>query len=184
MPAPVRAQPEQQKFGFGTHALRRILYETKFKALEDWGDLGNKPNHTLLVVLGGPLSLERIPGGLQTFVDRGGAVLLATDQAIPERTVAYHQLLSVAGTVVTGGGVSALPPANPKDVGWFRATRVEAKAVYRHQPECIIVTPTKEGRPLFVPRTAGQPEEVPLVTNRPSYLLDLPLARKAHRVAE
>src|SRR6266508_2565805 len=57
MPAPVRAQPEQQKFGFGTHALRRILYETKFKALEDWGDLGNKPNHTLLVVLGGPLSL-------------------------------------------------------------------------------------------------------------------------------
>ena len=44
LPAPVRAQADQQTFGFGTHALRRILHDTKFKALNDWDELGEEPN--------------------------------------------------------------------------------------------------------------------------------------------
>src|SRR3954453_3115871 len=89
-PAPVRA--EQQKFSFGTHALRRMLYETKFKALEDWGDLRNDPSHTLLVVLGGSGTLGRMPEGLQAFLRQGGAVLLATDQAIAPDSRAGREL--------------------------------------------------------------------------------------------
>src|SRR5262245_38840377 len=108
MPAPVRAQDEQEKFRLGTHALRIAFHQNKFKALDNWSDLGNQPRHTLLVVLGGSLSLDRIPGGLQTFVRRGGAVLLATDQALPQRTAA--QLFFETGTVVTGAEVSASPP--------------------------------------------------------------------------
>src|SRR5437016_6199081 len=76
LPAPVRAQTEKQQFGFGTHALRRILYETKFKALDDWNNLADKPGETLLVLLGAmrgrdrQLFLDRIPGKLENFVRR------------------------------------------------------------------------------------------------------------------
>src|SRR5205823_25358 len=59
LPTSVQAQTEQQQFRFGTHALRRMLYETKFKALEDWDDLTEEPDKTLLVLLGEPRGRDR-----------------------------------------------------------------------------------------------------------------------------
>jgi len=187
MPAPIRAQAEPQQFSFGTHALRRILHVNKFKALEDWDDLDDEPGQTLLVLLGhlrGDFN-RSIPGGLENFVRRGGGVLLATDQASPVRSPAGQELIRVAGTVVSGYAVSALRPG-PTDpwISPLRATRVNPKAVYRGQPECVIVSPTKEGKPLFVGRTASQPDEVGLATNRPSYLWNSDLPEHVRRVAE
>src|SRR5438105_1042514 len=77
MPAPLRAQAEPQQFGFGTHALRRILHVSKFKALDNWNDLDDEPGQTLLVLLGHLRGddFNRIPGGLKNFVRQGGAVL-------------------------------------------------------------------------------------------------------------
>src|SRR5438067_1100371 len=124
IPAPVRAQAEPQRFEFGTHALRRILHETKFKALDNWNDLDDEPGQTLLILLGHLRGdLDGIPGGLENFVRRGGAVLLATDRAIPENTDAGKELINVAGTVVSGDAVSALRPTDAR-ISWFRATRV------------------------------------------------------------
>jgi hypothetical protein len=184
MPAPVRAQTEQQKFAFGTHALRRMLYESKFKALDSWDDLDKVPDQTLLVLLGqvrGDLNRLR---GLENFLRQGGAVLLATDQAIPLNSEAGQALKRLTGTVVSGFAVSASPPAKPSRFDLVRATRVDAKAIYRNQPECIIVTPTLQGLPLFIQRTAGLSAESGVATNRSSYLLNLPLTENTQRVAE
>src|SRR5439155_10507679 len=117
------------------------------------------------------LLLERIPDGLKDFVASGGAVLLATDEEIPWESRAREELSEVAGTVVSGFAVSASPPKPSEFIPVGRATQVPEEAVYRSLPECVIVTPLKEGGPsLFVVRTAGQADFRGLVTNRPSAL--------------
>src|SRR5436305_989929 len=82
LPRAVAAQDDS--FRTGTHVLRRLLYERKFKALGEWRDLRDSPDKTLLILLGKPTdaqgrSLWQVPGGLRTFAHNGGAVLLATD---------------------------------------------------------------------------------------------------------
>src|SRR5262245_39819948 len=85
---PLRAQ--DTPFENGTHALRRILHDSGFQPLQSWTDLDDieAPPRTLLVLLGEPPGrkmeelLEQIPGKLRSFVEQGGAVLLATDQPL------------------------------------------------------------------------------------------------------
>jgi hypothetical protein len=68
----------------GTHVFRRILYEDGFEPVEGFEGLKRRPDQAILIVLGdtGPLSL--VPGGLEEFVRKGGAALIATDKPLPD----------------------------------------------------------------------------------------------------
>lgn len=89
----------------GTHAFRRILYDHGFRALKEYGDLTYEPARTLLVVLGDLDVLAKVkedmPGGLETFVRKGGAALLASDRAVKDDS-AREQVLAVAGVTISG----------------------------------------------------------------------------------
>jgi hypothetical protein len=87
----------------GTHVLRRILHDHDITTpLERYEQLAENPGETILVALGdlGVLSRVRpaVPGGLEGFVRRGGAVLLATDRAVPDD--AAQGLRAVAGVSI------------------------------------------------------------------------------------
>jgi hypothetical protein len=70
-------------YGQQTDAFRRLLFEFGFQPLKDFDQLrGAEPSKSLLIVLGDPqcLSRDHFPNGLQSFVQQGGAVLIATDK--------------------------------------------------------------------------------------------------------
>ncbi len=67
-------------YGQRTDAFRRLLYEFKFQPLKTFAQLQAKPSESVLIVLGDPscLSMDHFPEGLRSFVQQGGAVLIAT----------------------------------------------------------------------------------------------------------
>jgi hypothetical protein len=82
-PAPAQAPSREQiqQFAVGTQALRWILKREGFKPIADESQLANDPGQTVLIVLGGDLGwLNRVPGGVTSFVERGGALLAASDR--------------------------------------------------------------------------------------------------------
>ncbi len=152
--APAAAQTDATPFGQGTHAFRRILFDLKREPLQGVAELDDPP-HTLLIVLGDTTVLDEVPGGLKNFLQRGGAVLLATDRATP-----YSRLEQDFGLKVTGEPV--------------RSVGAEGQAVaYRGIPEC----PLLQGVPGAVPDLFGELPGgrgfhlVNVATNRPSFLL-------------
>ena len=92
--APVPAQDEEKEppspaFLQGTEAFRRIIFDAGkelskdgFQPLKTFNDLDD-PQHTILIVFGDARRLAEVPGGLKSFVQRGGALFLATDRALP-----------------------------------------------------------------------------------------------------
>lgn len=89
-------------YGQRTDAFRRLLFEFQFKPLERFDELEMNPSQTLLIVLGDPrcLSKSSFPQGLRSFVERGGAVLIATDRETVGE--AGEMLGQLAGVTVTG----------------------------------------------------------------------------------
>ena len=83
----------------GTHVFRRILHDHDFTALETFDALADRPARTLLVALGDLSVLDQVPGGLQGFVRRGGAVLAASDRAVSSAR-ARDQLLAISGVSI------------------------------------------------------------------------------------
>src|SRR5262249_48393494 len=110
---PVRAQEggpasARARFNVGTHAFRRCLFNIGYQPLTGFDQLGRDPRSSVLLVLGDPRPLLRLPGGLGGFLRKGGAVLLATDW---ETTGAVReQLVSVAGVRVTGEAIVQSKP--------------------------------------------------------------------------
>jgi hypothetical protein len=162
LPAALPAQDDS--FRTGTHVLRRLLHERKFKALTEWKDAVEDPERTLLILLGKPVDAQkqwswRVPGGLRAFVDNGGAVLLASDQD--------------AGSNGEVGAVFGYYPMSERVSAWRPGTDGEGaipnKFIYRGMQsglrECIIVEPTTEkDPPLFRDNKLG------VVTNKPGVL--------------
>jgi hypothetical protein len=162
-PPAAPAQPAaRSEFLEGTHAFRRILYDVgrrdRLKPLSDV-DGQTDPRRTLIVVLGAPKPLaaldERLPGGLTGFVERGGALLVVTDQQTP-RVLADRFGVGVSGVQLTMRGPGS----------------------YRDMPECPYVDPQPGADPpIFEPGLAGarnQPARR-IATNLPSYLEAGPL---------
>jgi hypothetical protein len=104
MPAAGAAQdtPAQRRKAVleGTHVFRRILYDHRLEPLNDFDSLADDPSRTLLVVLGNLDAIANVPGGLKDFVDRGGAVLLASDRSL-RSDEARRALRSVAGVSIS-----------------------------------------------------------------------------------
>ena len=89
-------------YGQRTDAFRRLLYEFKLKPVTDFAQLQAKPSESVLIVLGDPSCLSRghFPKGLHSFVEHGGAVLIATDKEVNNE--AREILDKLAGVTVTG----------------------------------------------------------------------------------
>jgi len=85
-----------------TDAFRRLLFELRFQPLQDFIELQEKPSESLFVMLGDPRCLPKqfFQGELRSFVEQGGAVLIATDMRTEGE--AGEELRKLAGVTVTG----------------------------------------------------------------------------------
>jgi hypothetical protein len=118
-----------------TDAFRRILFEFGFTPLTDFRQLNDDPARTVLIVLGDTRCLWRAnfprqtyPQGLRSFVARGGAVLVATDETIDKE--ARDNLVELAGVTVKGETLYCKP--------------VRSDDVYRGEKYCPIVQPVAD----------------------------------------
>ena len=82
-----------------TDAFRRLLFELRFQPLRSFGELEEKPSESLFIMLGNPACLSKryLREGLHSFVEQGGAVLIATDMETQSA-----ELRKLAGVRVTG----------------------------------------------------------------------------------
>jgi hypothetical protein len=148
---PQAAAQAPPPFGQGTHAFRRILHDLDKEPLRNARELDQDPTHSLLIVLGDTDLRAQLPGGLEDYVNRGGAALVATDRHWRWRT--------------DDGGVA--------EVVGEKVKNADVQMVYRGIVDCPYVKgyPQKES-PLF--RTFGAKSLLPglhrVATNRPSYL--------------
>jgi hypothetical protein len=85
---PAGTPPPRPAPGQGMHAFRRLLHDFRpgapLQPLQSKDQLAEEdPAGTLIIVLGELETLDQIPlrGGLREFLERGGAVLAATDRA-------------------------------------------------------------------------------------------------------
>ena len=114
-------------YGQRTDAFRRLLYELKFQPLMSFGDLQENASESILIVLGDPhcLSKRNFREGLRSFVEQGGAVLIATDKRTDGE--AGENLSKLAGVRVTGETLMCLGP--------------NAADLYEESPYCPFVQP-------------------------------------------
>ena len=80
-------------------ALEELNRDLKLEPLQSVSDLDDAP-HTLLIVLGDTTVLDQVPGGMgmKDFLEHGGAILLATDRAMPDNRLRQDFGFSVTGT--------------------------------------------------------------------------------------
>jgi hypothetical protein len=125
--SPAVAPPAARSVDAGSQILRLILNGLRLEPIKNWEDI-RQPERTLIIVLGDTSVLDRLPNGPETFVRRGGALLVATDQRLRGQ-VANNGLF---GIHVVPGPVLAPP-----------------EECFRRIPECPYVSATKEQPALF-----------------------------------
>jgi hypothetical protein len=137
----------------GTEVFRRILFDSGFTPLTDFGPLGDNPGDTILILLGETAPLLEVRQGLRNYLAAGGAALIATDRKLPEAVA--RQVRQVAGVEV---GQETLICMNPDDTyhnlnycPLLKRTGVEPDLFHSPDPE--------DKRPLVV------------ATNVPSWLV-------------
>ncbi|HEY7155961.1 MAG TPA: DUF4350 domain-containing protein [Gemmataceae bacterium] len=125
----------QTPYGQRTDAFRRLLFELQFQPRRNFGELQPNPSESLLIVLGEPgfLSKNNFTQGLRSFVQRGGAVLIATDVATEGE--ARRIVSDLAGVRVTGETLLC--------------TRPSAAAIYGNSNYCPIVQPAVTSSAVF-----------------------------------
>jgi hypothetical protein len=78
-------QQPSQEFLKGTHAFRFVLHDLQFEPLNDLPELFQEPHRNILIVLGDTFELDNNSGDLiHRFVERGGALLVATDHHVSQ----------------------------------------------------------------------------------------------------
>jgi hypothetical protein len=101
-PCNVRAQPRpRRQFTAGTDCLRWLLKNAGLTATDDVSKIVQDPAHSILIVLGdvgdhGWIE-SNIPQGVVSYVERGGALLVASDRA-SGRSVSDLAGVRIAGT--------------------------------------------------------------------------------------
>jgi hypothetical protein len=168
--------PRNLPYELRTDAFRRLLFELRFQPLSSPEVIHLNPSETLLIVLGNPvgLSMGFVPEGLRSFVEAGGAVLIATDMETTDE--AGENLRNLAGVTVTGKKlVVRLTDDSP----------IWPDVVYSNSRYCPFVKPTEDSKILGALAAfigAGSkpdlfhrhpyPNQRPLqvATNAPSYL--------------
>jgi hypothetical protein len=91
-----------QSYELRTDAFRRLLFELRFQPLRTFAELQANPGESLFILLGNPNCLSKgyFPEGLRSFVEQGGAVLIATDMKTQGEE--GENLSKLAGVTVTG----------------------------------------------------------------------------------
>ncbi len=140
LPISAAAQNAGVPFEHGNHAFRYVLYSHELEPLKDKTSLDA---NSILILFGETQFLDQIPGGLDKFLNNGGAVLVATDRSLQEKWQKFfhielkHEFINA-----------------PADLA------------YRRIPECPWVVPAHvDGIPIF--RNLSQ-----VATNKPAYLLN------------
>jgi len=154
LPRAVFSQTTSPDYLQGTESFRYLFKKNGFTALQRLDDLKD-PKGKVLVVLGDLSPLDRIPGGLSSFLSRGGAVLAATDQPVLEGA-----LKKQFGIIVTGELGRCVEPT------W--------QTTYRGFPECPIVRANEKADiALFkdLPPAMSVGRRQGLASNLPSRLL-------------
>jgi hypothetical protein len=128
-PWAVAAQEQQPQLApFGNTAFRFLLNRFQLQPLQNIDDLRNlDPAETVVVVFGDLRCLDAIAkatGGLKKFVDRHGALLIASDRPDEMRLAEF--------TVHIGGNVPLLP-------------RIKKRIEPRDQVEYVLVAPKSNG---------------------------------------
>lgn len=142
--------PRTRPFGEGTHTLRAILNKMKLQPITSEGQFRNivrfgDPSEVLMIVLGDTdvLNPNRLPDGVDNFLLRGGAILVASDQ-------------------IGGQWQQELGRETRVDGSFVQAT--QAASCYRDSKDCPYVRPLpSKNVPVFDGLTH-------VATNRPSFL--------------
>jgi len=139
LPCPALAQNSKIPFENGNHAFRYVLHNL---GLEARNHLSELDEDTILIVFGETQALDEIPGGLEPFLNNGGAVLIATDRPSQGRWQDFFQIQFYKEFVQA--------PSN-------------LESAYRSLPACPWVNPQKvDDIPIF----RGLTE---VATNKPVY---------------
>ena len=156
--APAQQKPPSPAFLNGTEVFRRILFDTGkdvfengFQPLNAFGELDD-PRHSILIVLGDANRLTEVPGGLKSYVERGGVLFLATDR--PLNGDAAAALRRTTGVQVSGAFVLCDNP----------------EACYHRLAECPFLRPEDEDSDLFRNLMRENSSLSTVATNAPSYL--------------
>jgi hypothetical protein len=141
---PARAQSPRVPFGQNNHAIRYILGKLDLQPLGSTNEIGSavEPSQLAIIIFGQPTALDRLPGGLRSFVERGGRLLLATDR--PTTALNRDFGIAVSGSLLTIDAQSAL--------------------AYRELSQCPFVV-ALEGKEPSIFRNLAH-----IATNRPSFL--------------
>src|SRR5438132_4078700 len=79
-PAPAQQPQEKLVAAKGTHIFRRILHDLGCTPLEQASDLQRNPSEKVLILLGRCQAEQNLGINVRSFLQSGGAVLVATDQ--------------------------------------------------------------------------------------------------------
>ncbi len=164
----------------GTEVLRRIFKDQGFTAVrpDEWRDQITKhPEDTIVFFLGfgrtdpaqfvSPdfVRIDELPGGLQPFLQKGGAVLIATSYPPPG---AEHEISSLTGLEIRGV---------PLDYTAMMARDDEKdlhRLCYQDKPHCPFLWPVRELKQpfdrLFLPPGKIGSVMWRIATNEPTYL--------------
>ncbi len=148
----LRADDNQEDYSKGTHVFRLILQLKSHLEFEEKGFTEkDEPSECVIVILGDPSGLRKVPRGLNQFLAAGGAVLFATDKATFDIGLLAYSI-RISGDMVA---------CNDSD------------KTYRGSKWCPLVEPTQAGRDdvfadLAIAPAAGGRRG--LATNLTSYL--------------
>jgi hypothetical protein len=152
-PPHIRAQGgAYRRFAGGSDCLRWLLKTSNFDPIGDLRQLTADPRHTILIALGSIDWLDSegeaggIPGGLESYIERGGVLLAASD-------------------VGSGGQVQRLTGARIDGAHVMADERTKGSC-YRKQLDCPFVLPQMGFRAQFDNPCDG----LHVATNIPSYL--------------
>jgi hypothetical protein len=139
----------------GTHVFRRILFDFPFQPLAGFDELRANPGQTILIVLGRADRLREVPGRLEAYVRRGGAVLLATDRQLTGSV--REAVRATAGVSVSKESLVCTFP----------------DLCYQRLGYCPVVIPTLEGQETLFRHPSQGVTKPPfrVATNVPSMLL-------------
>jgi hypothetical protein len=145
------------RFAFQTHVFRRLLFDQGLRPLSSFGELGQDPANSVLIVLGNTscLSRDNLPQRLTAFIEQGGAALIATDRATIGE--ARQMLVNAAGVEVVGKHF--VGPDN------------EPEELYKNKAFCPLLVPIDDAQPdLFRGPRFDPTARLHVATNVPSCL--------------
>jgi hypothetical protein len=146
-PGTLLAQNSKVPFENGNHAFRYVLHMLE---LQPRNDLSELDEDTILIVFGETqiLDSDKIPGGLEQFLNNGGAVLIATDRPNPGTWQSVFDIHFFDKFVQA--------PSDPV-------------SAYRSLEACPWVTPMTSRKVEGIPIPIGLSE---VATNKPAYFLN------------